>query len=269
MRAALVSLDQRWHDKEANFARCSACADEAAEGGCGLLIFPEMTLTGYSIDIPAIVEPEIGSVTLKRFGILARETELTIAFGACLTEPRTGRPRNCLCLARPDGSSMAIYSKIHPFSLAGEDKVLESGSALAVATVGELTIGMSICYDLRFPEMYAAMVPACNVAVVIANWPTNRVAHWRTLLVARAIENQLAVLGVNRVGIDRSGLSYERSTMAVAADGTVLKPLRSVEEMDIYEVDVRETELYRQEFPTLRDKRASLYPHLRIATDVA
>jgi len=172
-----------------------------------------------------------------------------------------------LCLARADGTSQAIYAKIHPFSFAGEDEVLEAGGRLGTVSVGALRLGASICYDLRFPELYAAMAPACNAAIAIANWPARRIAHWRSLLVARAIENQFFMLGVNRTGIDGNQLAYEKSTMAVCPDGTLLEPLVAGEEMDIYDIDTEAAARYRAEFPTMRDKRYSLYCELMRTID--
>jgi predicted amidohydrolase len=262
MHVALVSLNQRWQDKDANFSRCADFARAASSHNCELVIFPEMTLTGYSLATDNAAEPELGSATLARFGELARDARLAIVFGACLFDPVTHRPRNQLCLAHADGTSQAIYAKIHPFSFAGEDKVLEAGGRLGTFSVGALRLGASICYDLRFPEMYAAMAPVCSAAIAIANWPARRIAHWRSLLVARAIENQFFMLGVNRIGIDGNQLAYEKSTMAVAPDGVLIEPLVAGEEMDIYDIDPEEAARYRAEFPTMRDKRYTLYRDL-------
>lgn len=259
MRLALASLDQLWLEKDANFARCVELARLARIHDCELIVFPEMTLTGYSLDIDRIAEQEDGSQTLARFGKLAQETGLSIIFGACLLDPTSIRPRNLFCLARPDGSSRAAYAKVHPFSFAGEEKVLEAGDALSVTEVSGLRLGSSICYDLRFPELYSAMAPRCDAVINIANWPVRRVAHWRALLLARAIENQLFVFGVNRIGTDGRGLQYEKSSMAVAPDGTVLEPVLAGTELDIYDLDPAETARYRAVFPTVRDKRYALY----------
>jgi len=130
MRLALVSLDQRWQDKDANFSRCEDFVREARLQGCDLIVFPEMTLTGYSLDMAAISEPEEGSLTLARFGELAKDVGLAIVFGVCLLDPVTGRPRNQFCLARPDVTSRAIYAKVHPSATPGKTSYwkLVSGS---------------------------------------------------------------------------------------------------------------------------------------------
>lgn len=262
MRIALVSLDQQWMDKQANLARCSYFVTEAEALGCELVAFPEMTLTSYSLDMHSVAELEHESLTLSHFGILAKKAGLSIIFGACLIEGGESFPRNKFCLALPDGSSKAIYSKIHPFSFTGEDKVLQAGSQVASAKIGMLEFGASICYDLRFPEIYSAMAPRCNAAIAIANWPIKRVAHWRTLLIARAIENQFYMFGVNRTGIDGNGLMYEKSSLIVSPDGFLQKPLEHGKEMDVFDIDIEGAARYRNDFPTLRDKRYGLYHNL-------
>jgi omega-amidase len=262
MRIALVSLDQRWMDKEANLARCASFVSEAEALKCELVVFPEMTLTSYSLDMRSVAELEQESVTLSDFGVLAKKAGLSIIFGACLIEQNDTFPRNKLCLALPDGSSKAIYSKIHPFSFAGEDKFLQAGSQVVSAKIGILEFGASICYDLRFPEIYSAMAPTCNAAIAIANWPINRIAHWRSLLIARAIENQFFMFGVNRIGSDGNGLVYEKSSLVVSPDGVLNKPFIKGIEMDVYDIDIKDTALYRADFPTFHDKRYALYHNL-------
>lgn len=262
MRLALASLDQRWLDKDANFDRCSELVRMATGQGCELVVFPEMTLTGYSLDMLTLAEPTDGALTLQWFQELAHDAEVDIIFGACLLDSVTGKPQNTLCLARHEEGVSALYSKIHPFSFAGEDKVMQAGNKLGLTCVADLRLGCSICYDLRFPELFSAMAPFCDAVVNIANWPARRVAHWRALLIARAIENQLFVLGVNRTGTDGNSLQYEKSSMVVTPDGVVLIPAISIDEMDIYDVEPTETARYRAEFPTVRDKRYSLYRKL-------
>lgn len=269
MRIALVSLDQLWLDKESNFARCSELVRAAVGQGCALVIFPEMTLTGYSLDMQAIAEPSGDSLTLRKFRQLAHDAEVDIIFGACLLDSESGNPQNTLCLASREGEVNILYAKTHPFSFAGENVVLQAGNALGLASVADLRLGCSICYDLRFPELFSVMAQQCNAVVNIANWPVRRVAHWRALLVARAIENQLFIFGVNRIGTDGNGLQYEESSMAIAPDGTVLKPVFTDTEIAIYDIDQTEAERYREAFPTVRDKRYELYQKLYEGMQVA
>lgn len=267
MRLGLVSLDQRWEDKPANQQRCAAFAADAARQGCDAVVFPEMTLTGFSINVDRTAEDARSSPTLDWFGSLTRDTNVSIFFGACLTHVGSPRPRNVLCLTRPDGRTEVLYAKIHPFTYAGEHDVLEPGEELGRAQLGAVRIGLAICYDLRFPEMYAALAPDCDIVITIANWPERRLAHWRALLVARAIENQCVMVGVNRIGTDGNGLRHQKSTMVVAPEGNILQPVLGGGELDVYDVDVDAVERYRAEFPTVRDKRPGVYRRLLDGVD--
>ncbi len=264
MRVSLISLDQRWHDKNENFNRCREFVAQSLNYGSELVIFPEMTLTGYSLDTAEICEQENSSSTLIEFSQLAKEYNVAIVFGACLFSSSTQQPRNQLCLAQPNGSCNAIYAKVHPFSYSGEDKKLEAGDALGFAKVGSMEFGAAVCYDLRFPELYAAMAPYTNAVITIANWPASRIEQWRTLLMARAIENQFFMLGVNRIGTDGNGLKYEKSSLAVNPYGKVLSPIFSSDEIDIYELDLNDASLFREQLPSLRDKRYDLYHKFQV-----
>lgn len=259
MRIALISLDQVWKDKKSNFSRCDNFVRHAAERDCDLVVFPEMTLTGYSMEMTDIAEPVSASETLEWFAALATDVGIDIVFGACLIDSEKGRPSNSLCFAGSGKGSRAVYTKMHPFSFAGEDLVMDAGDSLAVIESGNLRLGCAICYDLRFPEPFSVMSPNCDALVVIANWPARRVAHWRALLIARAIENQCFVFGVNRIGTDGNGLQYEKSTLVVAPDGSLVVPEETGREMDVYLIDSEEVKRYREEFPTVRDKRFDLY----------
>lgn len=142
MHIALVSLDQHWLDKEANFSRCSQLARLSSENNCELVIFPEMTLTGYSLNIQANIPEDVAnSLTLHRFRELAHEIGVDIIFGALLFDSVSRSAQNALCIARRTGTVEILYTKMHPFSFAGEDTVLQAGNSLGIVTVSNLRIG--------------------------------------------------------------------------------------------------------------------------------
>lgn len=262
MKLALISLDQRWQDRAANLRRCEILLDRAAAYGAAAAILPEMTLTGFSMNPAGVAENPDDSPSLRAFASLAKRTRLELLFGACLRDGSSARPRNVLCLATPDGCARVVYAKMHPFSFAGEDAVFEAGATLGYATVGGSKLGVSICYDLRFPALYAAMATECEAVVCIANWPEGRIQHWHTLLVARAIENQMYMIGVNRTGTDGNGLRYVPSTVVIAPDGGRMDPLGTEDELQIHDINLSFARRYRAMFPTLRDRRTDLYLNL-------
>ena len=259
MKIALISLDQFNKDRIANYKRCQQLVRISKTCGCEVAIFPEMTLTGYSLDVTSVSEPAGQSESLEWFDALSKEEGMHLIFGACLLNETSRQSQNVFCSADPVRGVKQIYAKVHPFSFVGEEKVFTAGEGMGFVNLPEIRIGASICYDLRFPELYSAMANQCQGAICIANWPAKRVNHWRILLRARAIENQMFMIGVNRIGCDGSGHYYEKSSIAVTPEGLIIDPLFSAPELDIIEIDASHVQRYRNNFPTLKDKRFDLY----------
>jgi omega-amidase len=257
MKIALISLDQLWEYKETNFQRCQDLLGGAAVCGADLAIFPEMTLTGFTFNLAASVEDANNSTAIQRFSTLAKDHRLAIVAGVVI---RTGEAvTNELVAFDSHGLEQARYAKIHPFSFAGEDRLFRSGDRLARMRLGQFTLGFSICYDPRFSELYTVLARDCDILVNIANWPQRRVNGWRTLLQARAIENQAYVVGVNRVGSDFNGLAYEASSMVVNANGEIVAPVSSERELDIVEIHEADLAKFRNGFSARPDRKPDLY----------
>ena len=255
MKIALASLDQIWGDKEGNFQACMEIAGQAKNLGAELLVFPEMTLTGFYLDAALLGESKTNSETLRKFGELSRSHKLTVIFGACLFDGADGLARNYLCVAGPNGTSDAVYAKIHTFSHAGEDQVIAHGLKTSSFDVAGVQFGASVCYDVRFSALYTSLSEWCSVGVVIANWPDSRREHWFTLLKARAIENQMFMIGVNRVGTDGNGIYYSSMSCIINPYGELESPIFNDGALDIFEVDTKIADQYRKSFPTLKDRR--------------
>lgn len=258
MKIALVSLDQLWEQKEGNLTRCRDAATRAAARGAELVVFPEMTLTGFSMNATVIAEDPQTSTTIAAFLQLARELGTTIAFGVVLRTPG-GRPSNCLVVAGSDGRELARYAKVHPFSHATEHEFYDAGDRIWSARIGDVTFGLSVCYDLRFPELYTALAPACDAMIVIANWPGRRIEHWDVLLRARAIDCQCYVIGVNRTGVDGNGIEYPRSSYLIDPRGEAVAPTAVDGDVSVFTLDATAVADYRRRFPTLQDRRSDLY----------
>ncbi len=258
MKIALVSLNQLWLDKDSNIAQCKEYIDRASSRDCELIIFPEATLTGFSTDNP-LSESTSNSGTLKIFSDLSTKYNINIIFGAFLKKHKNDLPHNVLCLSDNFGNSLPLYNKIHLFSYSNENKHVLPGKGIAIKKIGNLRFGFSICYDLRFPEIFSIMAPSCDVIIVIANWPTERISHWYSLLKARAIENQCIMIGVNRTGIDGNKIHYSKSSIIVAPDGEIISQDSPGDFLDIYNIDSKIVEKSRKNFPTLKDKNYGFY----------
>ncbi len=261
MKIALISLDQKWEDKVANMQRCRQLTESATAYGAELVIFPEMTLTGFTFNIDSAAEDADNSRTLEDFAALAKEHQIAIVIGLILKKGATAT-NNTLVAFDNQGAEQARYAKIHPFSFVGEDHIFEAGEKLLKMQIDEFFFGFSICYDLRFPELYSALAIDCDVLINIANWPKRRVHHWNTLLQARAIENQAYVIGVNRVGTDGNGLHYEESSMIIDANGNRVAPTHHEGELAIAEIQYHDLIECRRDFPTRKDRRPDLYKRM-------
>ncbi|MBT6049756.1 MAG: carbon-nitrogen family hydrolase [Candidatus Scalindua sp.] len=257
MKIALVSLNQQWEDKEYNLNQCELYIKDAATKNVDLIVFPEMTLTGFSLNTTSTGELERKSESVDGFQLLAKSFGIAIVFGVVFKYK--DKASNDLIFIDKDGEINAKYTKIHPFSFSGEDKLFNGGVAIGLGRLEGCNIGFTICYDLRFPELYSALGKTSDIVINIANWPKKRIDHWRTLLKARAIENQLFSIGVNRTGRDGNGLEYEESSLVFDANGEPLSPLYNYKDMKVFDVDPEWTKEFRKTFSTTTDRKVTFY----------
>ena len=223
MRVALSMMNQVWENKSENMNVCNELAERSSKNGTDILIFPEMTLTGFTLMTSSIAEASDSSASLLSFASMAATHNMGVIAGLVL---RAGKlMQNCAMAYGKNGEQLCRYAKIHPFSISGENRHITSGSELAIFEYEGLKFGLTICYDLRFPLLWYALANKCDCIINIANWPAKRVDHWRTLLQARANENQVYVIGVNRVGVDGNQLEYVESSYAFAPDGSIVNPV--------------------------------------------
>lgn len=261
MKVALVSLNQSWENKADNKQKVGETLALIAEHctNTDLVVYPEMTLTGFTMESQKVKEDELSSETITFFKEQAKKYKVSIAFGVVLSKGE--KATNNLVVVSEQGV-LATYAKIHPFSYAGENDYYQAGDELKKLTIGGATIGLTICYDLRFPELYQAYSKDCSVILNIANWPERRVSHWRALNKARAIENQVFMIAVNRIGTDGKGLQYVFSSHIVSPYGEELKGTSLSEEVVVYELNLEEVAQYRAEFPVKNDRKITLYKEI-------
>ncbi|MEX0678785.1 MAG: carbon-nitrogen family hydrolase [Pirellulales bacterium] len=253
MQIVACQLDIAWEDKPANHERVRAMLETAAVKPGALVALPEMFATGFSMHVETIAEPEDGP-THAFLGELARELKSFVAAGV-VTRARDGRGRNEAVVFAPDGGQLARYSKMYPFSLAGETKHYEAGAGVTIFPWHDFSVAPFVCYDLRFPEVFRHAVRAgAELMVVIANWPLARDAHWLALLRARAIENQCYVVGVNRAG-DDPHVHYGGHSLVVGPRGETVAEAGDGPEVLAAEIELAPLVEYRRQFPALADMR--------------
>lgn len=258
MRIALGQLEMCWEDKSASLKKVEEFIRQAAAQQGEMILFPEMSLTGFSMDLNKIGEVPDHSETVLQMQKLALKYRIAIGFGwAALPEAGQKKGTNRFTLVDEQGQIIGQYTKLHPFRYGGESDIYQGGNKLVCVPYKGHVVGLFICYDLRFPEIFQAASQKADVMIVIADWPASRRDHWLTLLKARAIENQAYVAGINCVG-SLGGLEYSGDSSIIAPDGTILATSHGQESVTVCDIGEDVWSL-RRHFPTKADRRNDLY----------
>jgi omega-amidase len=252
MRIAAAQMDIAFEDRAANYDKARLFAENAARQNADLLVLPEMFSTGFSMNPGKTAEPADGA-TPAFLRTCAREARLGILGGFVLGEDGQ-KPMNVALAVDRNGDDLALYAKTHLFSYTSEDQHHAAGDGPHPFTFEGVRAACFVCYDLRFPELFRNVADDCHVVFVIASWPAPRQAHWDILLQARAVENQLYVVGVNRVG-EGDGLAFGGGTVVVDPSGRIIERKRDVEGLLVADIDPLEVASVREAFPFLKDRR--------------
>ncbi len=248
MKIALIQYNPEWENKEANKKKILSMIKDIE--GTDLLIFPEMTLTGFTMKSREMSETIQGD-SYRFFSSIASEKSSNIFAG--VIERRNNRNYNTLIHIKSDGHLVKLYRKVHPFSYSSENEHYYAGSKPAITKIRKWNVGLTICYDLRFPELFRKYgKKRTHLIVNIANWPDTRIEHWRTLLKARAIENQCYVAGVNRVGKDPK-LNYIGFSSVFDPMGKEIVAVENDEKVIVVDIDKNYVNEVREKFPFLDD----------------
>ncbi len=246
-------LDIAWENKGENFKRIRALLDKHRLSPGSLLVLPEMFATGFTMNARAMAEHDNGP-TDGFLRELARERGVFVLGGLARSASRGRICNEAVCIA-PSGRRVACYAKLHLFSPGGETRHYAPGAAVTLFRWGKFKVAVSICYDLRFPEISRMAVQrGANMLVVIANWPGKRHSHWTALLRARAIESQAYAIGVNRCGSDPQH-DYDGGSLVVNPWGETVAEAGRGETLIAAKLDLPALNRMRLDFPVLRDIR--------------
>lgn len=250
-----VSLDSPYDERVAH-----ALDLVRKQRGADLVVLPELWAHGaFAYDTWAEAAEPIDGPTATALSAAAAEIGAHVLGGSIMERAPEGR-YNTAVLFGPDGALVAAYRKIHRFGFgAGEATALEHGTEIVTHPVGDAVLGMATCYDLRFPEMFRALVDAgATVMAMPAGWPDKRIDHWRLLARARAVESQAYVIACNAVG---SHAGYRMGGYSAVIDpwGEVLAEAGPVaEEVLTVDIDPAYVTKTRDSFPVLRDRMLPL-----------
>lgn len=254
LQVGVVQHDPVWEDAAATRAALTPVVARAAAAGSRLVVLPELFATGFSMGVERTAEPVDGpTVTWMREQARAHDAWLL----GSVTERRDDdpRPRNCCHVVDPSGTSVAVYDKVHPFTYAGETEHFAAGTGTVTVEVDGVRVTPLICYDLRFADLSWQLAERTDAYVYIASWPASRREHWRTLLRARAIENQAWVVAANRVGVDGNGLPHAGDSVVVDPLGHVHAEAAQRSTVLLAEIDAATVAQVRDDLPFLQDRR--------------
>lgn len=253
MRFAAVQFDIVWEDKAANHAIMQRMIDEVGIEPGTFVLLPELGDTGFSFNLDRIVD----DASLQWAQSLAKSRRICVQHGFA-ERGKDGKGRNCAAVINPEGEVLGIYRKVHPFTYSREGEHYGAGSDLMVRCCKHAAVCPQICYDLRFPELWRlGVLEGAEVFTIGASWPAARQAHWRNLLISRAIENQAYVVAVNRTGSDPH-LVYAGGSMIISPMGEVLAEAGDEPAVIQADLDMEALRQWRRDFPALSDIQRGL-----------
>lgn len=221
-----------------------------------VIILPELWPTDFfAFDRYRREAEKLDDSIISTLADIACERNAWIVGGSFVEQSSSGRLHNCAVVVNASGAVVATYRKTHLFGIGSRERELVSaGDALVCLDLPWGRLGLSLCYDLRFPELYRELVnDGAEIVAVSAAWPRSRVEHWEILLRARAIENQVFVLGCCASGTD-SGVALAGATMTVSPWGEVLAHASDQEQLLYSELDIQVLRELRESFPVLQDR---------------
>jgi omega-amidase len=261
LTVTIIQTDLHWEDKMANLAMLEEKIISIQQK-TELVILPEMFSTGFSMKPSEFAETMDGNAVSWMRKIAT--TKRIILTGSLMIE-ENGNYYNRLIWMLPNGQA-GYYNKRHLFCYAGEDKYYTAGNKRLIASVKGWKINLQVCYDLRFP-VWARQAPPLpmergqggeaapeyDILIYVANWPERRSTAWKTLLQARAIENQSYVIGVNRVGKDGNDIYHSGNSMIIDALGNIIYHKEHDEDIFTIKLEKEELEQTRERFPFWKD----------------
>lgn len=257
MKIGCIQMNVGFAKVEQNYERAEALIREAAQKGAEIVVLPEMWNSGYALEKLEELADAHGERTKAFLAALSKELGVHIVGGSVSTKEEDGF-YNTMYTYNKDGEQVGAYNKVHLFRLMDEHLHLQAGSDMNRFDLGDIEAAGVICYDIRFPEwLRAHALAGAKVLFVSAQWPTPRVDHWKTLLQARAIENQCFIIAVNRIANKKE--NFNGQSMIIEPWGDVLWVGGDDEELAIIDVDLSVVDEIRTRIPVYEDRRPHLY----------
>ncbi|MCB0408718.1 MAG: amidohydrolase [Flavobacteriales bacterium] len=249
LKVTIIQSQLFWEDIDKNLEMFSQKLEQIQEA-TDLVVLPEMFSTGFSMNSEKLAESMEGKA-VKWMKENAKGKNFVVTGSLIIKEE--GKYYNRLIWAQPDGK-IQTYDKRHLFRMANENHFFSSGKQKLIVELKGWKICPLICYDLRFPVWSRNQNQQYDCLIYVANWPEARKAPWTKLLQARAIENQVYVIGVNRVGQDGKEINYSGNSAIIDPKGDDISQITEhMESIQTFELDKQDLEDFREKFPVAMD----------------
>jgi omega-amidase len=254
---ALAQIDLTLGEATRNLHTARTYIAQARAHGADIVVLPELWASAYDLEHATAHASVLDQGMFATVADLAREHRIAIV--GSLLEAHEGKIYNTATFHDARGERVGTYRKLHLVPMLAEDKFLAAGNDADVFDAAFGTFALAICYDLRFPELWRHYALAgARLIFLPAEWPQKRIAHWRALLPARAIENQLFLVACNRVGTSK-GETFGGNSMVVDPWGEILVQGDAREQLLIARIDLDVVDEVRARVPVFRDRRAEVY----------
>lgn len=254
MVIGIAQMNMTWENIEENMKKAEGFIKKASENKADLILFPEMALTGFTMNINKLLLSEEEIINWIRKNAVDNNINIGLGFAVKVDD----KGKNKYIIISKKGEVLADYTKVHPFSYGGEDEKYYNGDKICICKIDEFKISPFICYDLRFPEIFQIASKEAQIITVAASWPKSREEHWITLLKARAIENQCYVIGINRTGAG-GALQYNGASMFISPDGEILNEISNKEVLIIENLEIEKIAEVKDKFDIKKDRREEFY----------
>ena len=257
LKVSLGQMNVALGDVRKNTNTAEEMITEGGRRGSHLIVLPELWSTGYALDNAKELGSQLNVGIFAQAASLATQHKISVV--GSMLEKRGLEVTNSATFFAPNGRLMGVYRKVHLFRLMEEDRWLQPGSAPLIMDLPWGSTGVAICYDLRFPELFRRYaVQGAKVIVLPAEWPIERIDHWRTLLQARAIENQCYMIATNAAG-QTGSTNFGGHSMIVDPWGKIVMEIGETPMLATAEIDLDYVEVIRNRIPVFEDRRSDVY----------
>lgn len=258
LTVTLAQMNIAFGDLKKNTSTMEKWAAEAGRRGSHLTVFPELWSTGYDLENAKEHAQTLNAGLFAHLSKVATQAKTSIV--GSILEKRGVEVANSASFFAPTGRMLGIYRKIHLFRLMQEDQWLQPGSAPLVVDLPWGPTGLAICYDLRFPELFREYVvdEHAKMIIVPAEWPIERIEHWRALLIARAIENQCYIVATNAAG-QTGDTVFGGHSMIVDPWGKIVVEAGEDPMLLTADIEMDLVDEVRERIPVFADRRTDIY----------